>query len=438
MGTKPCPMQGLRMEEGYMITAGGGGVLLRRLQVLLLCGVVAGCATGPDGTIPVSGVPDSAVEEKLVMRTDELHQKPDDWDEFEATPVEEDTPWPMTGYRDPTEQIYRIEAGDVLEFQSWDDPGLNRNGLTVRFDGHVSLPLIPDINVHRRTREEATELIRQAYEEVFLEPQVSLRIVESMSKSYYVMGSVNSPGEYAFRRTMNLLEAINNAGGQRIDRRGGDSFAGEQGQLAKAFIIRIADEDRYVLEYDLRNLSRPGPHASTAPVIPGDVVYVPEGVNLVYVIGMVGRQGVYPISEGTTMLRLLIQAGGPSFTTGQLRNVVLMRPINPDETEIMLINVRQLLRGGRDILIEPGDTIYVPQRRLVRLSTFINQFVGTVSPVMNLYRQAVDTRYHYEFVKNRVDQIRDSGQLSNAALIDLLVGFTPTTPLPGGLLSPLP
>jgi len=426
------------MEERYMTTALGGGYFPRWILLALTCGVLGACATAPGGGAPVTaeGVPESVIEERMVIRTGELHQKPEGWDEFDAAPAGD--PWPLTGYRDPTEQVYRIEAGDVLEFQSWDDPGLNRDGVTVRYDGHISLPLIPDLNIHRLTREEATELIRGAYEDVFIEPQISLRIVESLSKSYYVMGAVNTPGEFPYRRTLNLLDAINNAGGQRIDRRGGDSFTGDQGQLTKAFVIRIADEERNVLEYDLRNLSQGGPHASTAPVIPGDVVYVPEGVNLVYVLGEVARQGVYPIAEGTTMLRMLALAGGPNFTTGQLRHVVLLREINPEETEVLLVNVRHLLRGGQDIAIEPGDVIYVPQRHLVRLQQFVNQFTGSISPVLSLYNQAITTRYQYDLVKGQVDRLRDANQLSTGALLDLLGGFTPTVPLQGGLLSPLP
>lgn len=422
-----------------MTTASGGSAFMRWASVFGVMALVAGCATVPEGGIvQTGGIPESAVDEQVVMRTSELHQRPEGWDEQDAVAVEANgDPWTLVGYRDPTEQAYLIEAGDVLEFQSWDDPGLNRPGVTVRYDGHISLPLIPDVKVHQRTREEATELIRAAYEEVFIEPQVSLRIVESLSKSYYVMGSVNRPGEFPYRRTLNLLDAINNAGGQRVDRRAGDSFTGDQGQLTKAFVIRIADDERNVLEYDLRNLSRPGPHASTAPIIPGDVVYVPEGVNLVYVLGQVARQGVYPIAEGTTVLRMLANAGGPNFTTGQLRNVILMREISPQETQITMVNVRKLLRGGQDILIEPGDVLYVPQRNLVRLQQFVSQFTGSVSPVLSLYTQAINTRYQYEFVRNRVDQIRRQDQLSTGALFDLLGGFAPTVPIQGGLLNPI-
>ena len=49
---------------------------------------------------------------------------------------------------------YRIGAGDVLEFYSFDEQTLNTE-VTVRYDGHVSLPLIPDMQVANHTRAQA-------------------------------------------------------------------------------------------------------------------------------------------------------------------------------------------------------------------------------------------------------------------------------------------
>ena len=417
----------------------GGGVAL--------CAVLVACTAGPNAGIIANsnaypgGVPENAVEERMTMRTDELHQAPEGWDEAEAAPVDIDDgdPWSLVGYKDPTSIDYQIGAGDILEFQSWDDPSLSRENISVRYDGHISLPLVPDINIHQRTREEATEMIRHAYEEVFIEPQISLRIVESLSKSYYVMGEVQQPGEFAYRRTLNLLEAINQAGGPRINRQAGDAFVGAQGQLAKAFVIRVADEERNVIEYDLRNLSDPGPHASMAPIIPGDVVYVPEGVNLVYILGQVTRPNVYALPERTTMLQMLALAGGIDFSRAKLRRVVLIREISETESEILLVNVREILRTGQDIFLQPGDVIYVPQRDLVRLQEFVGRFTGSVSPMMALYRQAIDTYYAYDLIKGQVDRLQDTGQpLDAAAFISNLGNILPTQPVPGGLLNPGP
>src|SRR5690606_21167101 len=69
---------------------------------------------------------------------------------------------------------YRIGAGDKVEFQSFNDEKISREELVVRFDGQLSLPLIPDIAVGNLTRSEAEERIREEYRSIFRDPQIAL------------------------------------------------------------------------------------------------------------------------------------------------------------------------------------------------------------------------------------------------------------------------
>lgn len=298
-------------------------------------------------------------------------------------------------WANPFSGEYRIESGDVLDFLSFDDPTLNQQ-VVVRYDGHISLPLIPDTAVGNATRTEATELIREAYEAVFRDPQISLVIRDPNSKSFYVMGDVNTPSEYPYRRKLTLLDAINTGGGLRLERQAGDAFVGAQGQLTKALIIRHVDERREVLEYDMRNLSEPGPHQSDAPVLPGDIVYVPEGVNLVYVIGAAQRPGVFKWSETMGLIDLLARSGGPVFGQAKLRRVVLLRPVDPAHVTVMLVDVHKILNTGQDFGLQPGDTIYIPRKDLVRLQEFVGRFTGTISSVLQLYNLALESYYTKE------------------------------------------
>lgn len=284
---------------------------------------------------------------------------------------------------------YRIGPGDVLFFRSYNDASIGGE-VVVRYDGYISLPLVPDIHVENASRDVATERVRESYSQVFSDPQISLSVRSVGSKSYYVMGNVNSPREFAYLKPLTLIDAINNAGGLRLNRRGGDSFTGAQGQLVKALIIRHVNGERQVTEYDLKNLSRTGAHAADTPILPRDTVFVPEGVNLIYILGEVARPSVYELAEGMTMLRMLALAGGPRWQSGRLRQAILMREVDDDNTDVQLVNVRKMLKGRGDILLEPGDIIYIPQRHLTRSSEFVRQFTQTISPLINLYTQAYD------------------------------------------------
>lgn len=293
---------------------------------------------------------------------------------------------------------YRIRPGDVLEFQSFDDEFLNRPDVVVRYDGYVSLPLIPDVKLEGLTREEAIDVVREAYKTEFRDPRLTLRVAQN-SRSYFIMGDVRQPSEYPYTRPLSVIEAINRAGGLRgsTDRQNSSStYMSLQGQLVKAFVIRHQGGERHTFSVDLRDIISSGPHASETPVLPDDIIYVPEGLNLIYVLGEAGRSDVFQLTQGMTLLQLLAVAGGPRFPTARLSEVVLLREVNGTHTRVLIVNVKQMLKTGRSIELKPGDIIFIPRKRLVQAQEFVNRFTGTVTPVMSLYRQVYDTYYTAE------------------------------------------
>lgn len=295
--------------------------------------------------------------------------------------------------REPGE--YRLGAGDKLQFQSFNDEKLSREEITVRFDGHISLPLIPDIAVGNLTRAEAEERIREEYRTIFRDPQIALIVREAASKSYTVVGDIEKPGVYPFTTETNLIEAISIAGGLR--RRSSSSsvggFVGVTGQLTKAFVVRTMNGEREVLQYDLRGLGKRGAHDSEMPIYYGDLIYVPEGVNLVYLLGESRNPVIVELTEGMKLLQLLALSGGFNASTAKLNGVVLMRQTDEDNTRIMKMNVKEILRTGKDFPLVPGDIVYIPRKRLIVLEEFVQRFTGSISPVLNLYTSAVDAYY---------------------------------------------
>ncbi len=405
------------------------------LLVLLGAGLVLhGCATDsqsplvdPSGSEATSR--SGIVKETLRIPTKELH----------AAGVEAETAEPEKGgagpepaaatWADVTSLPYHIEAGDMLEFRSLDDEMLTRQ-VTVRYDGCISLPLVPDVNVQDLTREAATAKVKEAFGEIFREPRISLAVVQATSKSIHVMGDVTRPSEFPYIRPISVIDAINNAGGPRINQRGGDSFVGSQGTLTKAFIIRRYGGAREVLECDLRKLTMPGAHPAETPVLPRDIIYVPEGVNLVYVLGEVRGPGVYQLVEGTTMLQLLARSGGIAHATARTSQVILIREVDENNTDVMMVDVKKALKTGQDILMQAGDIVYIPRKPLVRLQQFVSRFTGSITPLMSLYRQAWDTWY----TKKSYDNLYD-GSGNTSEVLQILQGFRDVgslaTSLPG-------
>lgn len=308
--------------------------------------------------------------------------KTDEW-----TPVSE-------AFYEPPSGPYAIGAGDILELKVFNDPTLDRE-VTVRYDGNVSLPMMSDIEVEGLTREEAEAQIRQSYASVFRNPQLSLLVKQTASKTFVVIGDIETPGVYPYLRPTTLIEGISLAGGLRKRNSSSSTggFVGVTGQLTKAFVVRHREGERMVVQFDLRELGSQGAHSADAPLYPGDLIYVPEGVNLVYLLGESANPVIVELTEGMTLLQMLSLSGGFNASTARLRNVVLMRQVDTENTRVMSINVREILRTGRDIPLSPGDIIYIPQKWTVRLSEFVARFTGSISPVLDMYNGAVEAYY---------------------------------------------
>jgi len=374
---------------------------IRWSALLLLVLTLTGCATGG----LVSG--EDAIEESLLVKSADLGI---DQGEDTAGPSEQNAELQPASF----DGAYRIGPGDVLKFMCLNDESLN-DRVEVRYDGFISLPLVSDIKAQGLTREEVTKVLLDAYASEFLEPRVSLSIMSANSKSYHVAGDVSRPGEFPYVRPITLIDAINLSGGVRQSQNTGDSSLIGRGQLSKVFVIRHQEGKRDVLSYDLRGIEKTGAHASDAPVYPGDLLYVPQVVNLAYVMGQAKKAGAYRISEGMNLLQLLALAGGPIDATAKLKHILLIREVDSENMKVHFVNAKAILQQGVILPIQPGDIIYLPRKNLVRSSDFVRQLHSTISPNLSLYTQAYDAYY----TKDRYDYLKSNSTGANGALLTM-------------------
>ncbi len=92
----------------------------------------------------------------------------------------------------------------------------------------------------------------------------------------------------------------------------------------------------------------------------------PETIN-VYFTGEVNAPGIKPLLPGTTFLQAIAQSGG--FTNFAATKRVQLRRSNrlTGEQSVSIINYKALSRGAilsRDVTLQDGDVILVPERRL--------------------------------------------------------------------------
>jgi len=361
--------------------------------------------------------PDPRVEESLTISTEKLHGFSKNQVRRLAadrmamlTSADEDGPGrhpAVDGFGD-----YRIGAGDILEFVSFDDESLNRE-VVVRYDGHVSLPRIRDVEVKGLTRREAEEALASAYGKIYRDPDISLTIVSTESKTYTVTGDVALPGSYPYTRATSLWQAISLAGGLAQDGTGDEGFIGITGQVTQAVIVRRINGERQVYAYDMRGLADPGVYEGDVPVYFDDIVYVPEGVNLVYVLGEAESSVTVELTQGMTLVQMLALSGGFDTSEARIKQIVLLREADENNTDVHLVNLKDILRGREpDIVLQPGDVVYIPRKRILKAAEFVERFTGTISPILDLYTTAIDAGFAFQLNREELDALEDSAAVS--------------------------
>ena len=80
----------------------------------------------------------------------------------------------------------------------------------------------------------------------------------------------------------------------------------------------------------------------------------------VFLVGAVGKQGMYPLTSGLTVLELVTQGGGlgPFAKSG---SIYILRTVNGKQARIAF-NYKKALQGkGEDPVLQSGDMVVVPQ-----------------------------------------------------------------------------
>jgi polysaccharide biosynthesis/export protein len=115
----------------------------------------------------------------------------------------------------PADFLIGIE--DVLSVSVWREPELSVKEVTVRPDGKISLPLIPDIQASGLTPKQLQEQIAGRLKEFVAAPNVTVVVQRILSLSVSIVGQVSKPGIYFLGSPMTVLELLARAGGLRED-----------------------------------------------------------------------------------------------------------------------------------------------------------------------------------------------------------------------------
>ena len=107
---------------------------------------------------------------------------------------------------------YTINPGDLLEISVWKEPDLQRQVL-VRPDGAFSFPLSGDIVAVGRTVEAVRQELTQRLATFIPDLVVTVTVAEINGNKIYVIGQVNTPGQFVVNPRVDVIQALSIAGG---------------------------------------------------------------------------------------------------------------------------------------------------------------------------------------------------------------------------------
>ncbi len=250
---------------------------------------------------------------------------------------------------------YALYPGDLLRIEVFDNLDLTTT-LRVPAEGVITFPLIGEVRnlVGRSIAQFTGEIARRLQDGYLRQAVVTATVTDFGPRFVYVMGSVSKPSNIQLSPfgQLTAMQAIGQAGG----------FL-EDANRASAQVIRDdpANPSRK-LGLAVPGTDRADSLTGDIELRPNDIIIVPR-LDRVYIIGQVGKPGAVnlPSQEVLTVSKAVSLAGGFSQFAKQ-SDVQLMRA----GKRMLVVDLRAVLTGdtkAEDPVLQPGDTVYVPESR---------------------------------------------------------------------------
>jgi polysaccharide export outer membrane protein len=167
---------------------------------------------------------------------------------------------------DAPAQRYKIGPLDTLNIVVWRNPEISST-VTVRPDGFISTPLVEDVQAAGRNPADLSRDLEKALAKYIREPVVSVVVSGFQgiySEQIRIVGEAAKPQSVPYRQNMTILDVMIQVGGMT-------DFADGNG----AVLIRGAEGGKQY-SVRLKDLLKRGDISANVPMMPGDVIIVPQ------------------------------------------------------------------------------------------------------------------------------------------------------------------
>lgn len=182
--------------------------------------------------------------------------------------------------------------------------------------------------------------------------------IPNTSEQVTVTGAIVRPGPYSLTDDLSVVSLLARAGNQTPG-----------AVLGKAYVIRKGISIPLDLNVFLSG-DTSQPSLTGFRLQPGDTLVIPENKIFYTVVGQVNSPGNFPYPDkpsDATVLRALVNAGGPTAGQANLSDAGILREVGDQVTVVpvnlqLLFNKKQQDNKGNNIVLQPRDILFVPEK----------------------------------------------------------------------------
>jgi polysaccharide export outer membrane protein len=285
--------------------------------------------------------------------------------------------------------VYTLGKGDVLQITVWDHPELAAAqgpsgqaatrasdpvpGFVIDEDGNLQFPYSGTLHVAGLRPVDVQRELTTRLTNVFIKPQVTVRVASFRAKQVFVDGQVHTPGALPLNDIpTTLYDAINRAGGF--------SDTADQSRL-----VLVRDGRSYPIS--LTDMLDTGVNPAKILLRDGDLLRVlARDENGVYVMGEVNKpMTAIPLRSGRLSLSEAIsQAGSLNSNTADASEIYVIRNSRGPNPQVYHLEARSPVSMllANQFELNPRDIVYVDGNGLVRLSRVLTLLLPGINPAL--------------------------------------------------------
>ena len=199
----------------------------------------------------------------------------------------------------PVASDYVIGPGDEILIHAWGQLDVDY-AATVDRRGTINIPKVGVVSVAGIQYQDLQAYLKSTIGRVFRNFDLSVSLGQLRTIQVFVVGQARRSGSFTVGSMSTLINALFAAGGPS-----------NKGSMRT---IQLKRGNKVVTELDLYEFLIKGDKSKDAPLLPGDVIYIPPVGPLVAISGSVNVPAVFELKGGGTLGELISWAGGLAST----------------------------------------------------------------------------------------------------------------------------